>query len=195
HDETTLRHLDRLFASELPRLAVPRPAYFPRPHLVSLSAGLIAITAFAMVSGRPGEFFRRASLPWVALEALPSLRFEIDRSKAVLGLGDTALVRGKVLNLIPGQTLFAHVRSAAGETRYPLAVDSGQECVFVHGPAERDFNIVMAGANGRSAPLRFQVLSRPTAADLRAIATPPGYTRLRPDTLPPGVARFPVLPG
>src|SRR5690606_29630395 len=115
--------------------------------------------------------------------------------KAVLGLGDTAFVRGKVLNLIPGQTLFAYVRSAAGETRYPLAVDSGREFAFAHGPAERDFSIVMAGVNGRSAPLRFQVLSRPTAAGLRAIATPPGYTRLRPDTLPPGVARFPVLPG
>src|SRR5690606_22717859 len=105
HDENTLRHLDRLFASELPRLTVPRPAYFPRPHLVTLAVGLIVVTTFAMLSGRPGEFFRRTSLPWVALEALPSLRFEFDRPKAVLGLGDTAFVRGKVLNLIPGQTL------------------------------------------------------------------------------------------
>ncbi|MDB5050495.1 MAG: hypothetical protein JWO30_3566 [Fibrobacteres bacterium] len=195
HNPETLGHLDRLFASFLPRLSLPRPRYFPKAQRLLLAAGILALVASALLSGRPGEFFRRASLPWLALDRLPTLRFDLDPSTLVLGAGDTARVQGRARNLIPGQAVYAYVRSPDGETRFPLAVAPDLGFSFAFGPAQADFSIYFAGDNGRSAALHYRVLAAPFLERMQAVLQPPAYTRLRADTLPQGVARFPVLAG
>ena len=134
-------------------------------------------------------------MPWRALQRLPSLRFAFDPATPILAAGDTAQVSGTVRNLLPGQPLFAYVKTVAGETRYPLAAGPDGRFAFAHGPVDSDFVLALAGENGRSADLAFRVVAPPFLARIQAILHPPGYTRLRVDTLPAGVTRFPVLPG
>ena len=140
HGENTLGHLDRIFAGIVPGLSLPRPRILPKPHRLALMAGLAAVAIAAAVSGRPGEFLRRASLPWVALEGLPTLRFDLADGVRVLGVGDTAMVGGSIRNLMPGQAVYAYIRTAAGETRFPLAVGADQGFEFAFGPADADFS-------------------------------------------------------
>lgn len=195
HGEETLGHLDRLFAGFLPRLSLPRPRFFPIPHRAALAAGFLALLAAAALTGRPGEFIRRVASPWSILEDLPTLRFDIEPAPLVIGVGDTAWVRGRARNLIPGQPVYAYVRSTGGETRYPLSIEGDQGFAFSYGPAEADFSLHFAGDNGRSSALRYRVVSAPFLERIQVILEPPAYTRLRKDTLPQGVVRFPVLPG
>ncbi len=195
HGEPTLRALDSLYAEWLPRFAYPRAPILTRWHSASLAAGAAALLAAALLTGRPGEFFRRVSLPWEALDRLPILRFELDPESLVLGVGDTAKVQGRASNLVPGQAAYAYVRSAGGETRFPVAFTPKGEFAFASGPAESDFSLSFAGENGRSAVLRYRVLPAPILERVRAIVQPPAYTRLHADTLPAGVTRFPVFAG
>ncbi|MDB5105665.1 MAG: hypothetical protein JWP91_3354 [Fibrobacteres bacterium] len=195
HDAETLGHLERLYSGFLPRLKLPRPIWFPRPHRVAIAAGLLTLAVSAFLTGRPGEFLRRATLPWLALDRLPTLRFELGGSPSVLGAGDTARVAGLARNLIPGQAVYAYVRTASGESRFPLTMTPDQKFEFAFGPATSDFSMYFAGDNGRSPILRFRVLAAPFLARIQAVLEPPAYTRLRTDTLPHGVVRFPVLPG
>ncbi|MDQ3000532.1 MAG: hypothetical protein M3Y08_04645, partial [Fibrobacterota bacterium] len=195
HGVETLDHLDRLFAGFLPQLSLPRPRFFPIPHRAALAAGFLALLAAAALTGRPGDFLRRVASPWSILEDLPTLRFDIEPVPLVIGVGDTAWVRGRARNLIPGQPVYAYVRSTAGETRFPLSFEGDQDFAFSFGPAETDFSLHFAGDNGRSSVLRYRVVSAPFLERIQAILEPPAYSRLRRDTLPQGVVRFPVLPG
>ncbi len=195
HGEETLAQLDRLYSGILPKLDLPRPRVFPSLQRAALAAGLLALAVSAALTGRPVEFLHRASLPWIALDRLPILRFDLGASPKVIGVGDSAKVSGRARNLLPGQAVFAYIRTAVGESRFPLAVDADQHFAFAFGPAETDFTLYFAGDNGRSPSLRFKVLPPPFLERIQAVLEPPGYTRLRPDTLPQGVVRFPVLPG
>jgi hypothetical protein len=195
HGEATLRDLDRLLTGYLPRLALPRPRVFPVPHRIALAAALSACVAAALLTGRPGEFLRRAALPWAVLDRLPTLRFDLAETPRVLGAGDTLRISGRARNLMAGQAVYAYVKTVDGVARFPLSVDSGQGFDFAFGPAVSDFSLYFAGDNGRSPSQRFTVVSPPILERIQAVLTPPGYTRLRTDTLPPGVMRFPVLPG
>ncbi|MEO6095470.1 MAG: hypothetical protein ABIW76_07270 [Fibrobacteria bacterium] len=195
HGEATLRDLDQLFAEYLPRLAMPRPGAFPVPHRIALAVALSACVAVAFLTGRPGEFLRRATLPWVVLDRLPILRFELLETPQVLGVGDTLRIAGRARNLMTGQAIYAYVKTADGIARFPLSADTVQGFAFAFGPATSDFSLYFAGDNGRSPSQRFTVMSPPILERIQAVLKPPGYTRLRADTLPPGVIRFPVLPG
>jgi len=195
HGEETLRDLDRLYAIALPTMVLPRPAFLPRGHLLALILGGLALTASAILTRQPGEFFRRIASPWSVLEHLPILRFQWEDPRLVLAAGDTVRVHGTVLHALPGQTVFAYVQTSVGETRYPLSISAGGDFNFSSGPVEGDLDLHFAGDNGHSPSLHFRVLPPPFLSRLQAVLVPPGYTRLRPDTLPPGVARFPVLPG
>lgn len=195
HAAETLGQLDRLFAAHLPRLAFPLPSAFPAPLRLALAAAIILFAGCALASRRPAEFLARAALPWRTLQRLPSLRFAFDPATPTLAAGDTARVSGTVRNLMPGQTLFAYVKTVAGETRYPLIPGPDGRFAFSHGPVDSDFVLAVAGENGRSADLAFRVVAPPFLARIQAILHPPAYTRLRADTLPAGVTRFPVLPG
>lgn len=195
HGESTLADLERIFTGIVPSLSLPRPKVLPKPHRFVLAAGLSAMAIAAALSGRPGEFLRRASLPWVALEGMPTLRFDLADGVRVLGVGDTVKVAGRTRNLIPGQAVYAYIRSADGEKRFPLTVGPDQAFEFAFGPAVADFSIHFAGDNGRSSALKYRVLAAPFLESIQAILRPPAYTRLHPDTLPQGVVRFPVLPG
>jgi len=195
HDAETLRQLDLLIAPHLRRMAFPRPAAFPRGLRLVLLAAAIVFAGCALASRRPAEYVDRAALPWRALARLPTLRFAFDPAKETLAAGDTALVTGAVRNLLSGQSLFAYLRTALGETRYPLTPGSDGRFAFMHGPVDSDFVLTLAGENGRSEALSFRVVAPPFLARIQAILHPPGYTRLRDDTLPAGVTRFPVLPG
>jgi hypothetical protein len=195
HDQETRGQLDRLFAGLLPGLTLPRARYLPRPHAIALAAAAAALAAAAAATGRPGEFFYRSALPWSALERLPILRFDVEPQEGIVGVGDTAMVRAHVRNRLPGQAVYAYVRAEGGESRFPIAVGADGSLSFAYGPAETDFSIQFAGDNGRSGMLRYRVIPPPFLERIQAILQPPAYTRLRPDTLPRGVARFPVLAG
>ncbi|MEO7426663.1 MAG: DUF4175 family protein [Fibrobacteria bacterium] len=195
HGAETRRQLEALYASWVPRLSFPRPAVLSRPHAVLLACGLAILAATAFATGHPGEFFRRVALPGAALGNLPSLRFELDPTPLVLGVGDSARVQGRARNLLPGQAIYAYVRTSAGETRFPLPVAQGMGFTFAFGPAESDFSLTFAGENGHSPPLHFRVHAAPFLERIRAVVEPPAYTRLHADTLPAGVTRFPVLAG
>ena len=194
HGEETRRELDRLFTGFLPRLILPAPRYLPRAQRLAL---IVAVTAFAgvgLLCGRTLDFLHRTAAPWHAMAKLPILWFAVAAPPVAIGVGDTARVGGKVLNRLPDQPVYAHVRTSSGEKRYPLAV-SGEAFSFAYGPVDGDFSVQFAAANGRSAVYRIRALALPFLESMRAVIRPPAYTRLRSDTLPPGVANFPVLPG
>lgn len=194
HDEATLTALDRSVAEALPSLRLPRPAFSSRlQRALLVVAGALFVVA-AVAAGRPLELARRAALPWLVLERLPILRFRLAETPAVAGVGDTVKVRGAVENRQAGQELYAYVRTSAGEVRYPLPAQ-GDSFAFAYGPVESDLVLQFAAANGGSDPLRIRVLPAPFLEKLQAVLAAPGYTGLKSDTLPMGVAHFSVLPG
>lgn len=227
HGEETRRELDRLYSPNLDRLASPRASWLPRGQRIVLGAAAAAFVAAAWASGRAYDFIRRTAAPWEVLSSLPILRFAVEPPPAAMGMGDTAVIRGAVANRMPGQDIYAHVRTGAGEKRYRLtpsavpdpAGDSGaagersgvgprngdgprdedgprkEDFEFAFGPVEEDFAVHFSADNGRSQAYKVSALALPFLESVRAVVMPPAYTRLRTDTLPPGVANFPVLPG
>lgn len=195
HPPETLAQLDRILSPHLGKLRYPHPSLVPRSGLAALGAAALLFLAAALGSGRPREFLARAVSPWGRLGSLPVLAFDLDPGRRLLGEGDTARVTGGIRNLIPGQEIFAYVRTGGGETRYRVAPGADGRFSFSHGPADSDFTLVFAGANGRSRPLSFRVAPPPYLSGIRVVLRPPAYARLPPDTLAAGILRFPVLPG
>ncbi len=195
HGKETIQQLDHLYASVLPTLSLPRPTLLPLRKLLPLAFALSSLVASAFLSHQPLEFMHRVSRPWSALQGLPILRFQWEEPRQILGKGDTAKVQGSVLHVLADQTIYAYVQSKGSETRYPLNLTNDGHFDFSFGPANDDFNLYFAGANGHSATIRFQVRPRPFLAHVQAILMPPGYTHLHVDTLPVGVTHFSVLPG
>ncbi|HLP43534.1 MAG TPA: hypothetical protein VK465_18680, partial [Fibrobacteria bacterium] len=149
HPESTRRELDRLLADHLPRLVFPRSASFPLLQRLLLLASVLAFAGAALVSGNFADFLYRAAAPWHALASLPILRFAVEAPPSAIGVGDTVRIRGTVVHRLPDQAIHAHVRTAAGESRYPLKLD-GDRFDFAFGPVEGDFSVQFAAANGRS---------------------------------------------
>ncbi|MFC1584626.1 hypothetical protein ACFL5V_03660 [Fibrobacterota bacterium] len=194
HPEKTLYLLDEFYRGILASLRFPRRTLFPLGIKLAWLVSICLWIILGVISPDYRSYLARTFVPMEQLKEIPILKIHLTADKRIAGRGDTITFKGLLQNYVPGQNLYAHIKDAGGENRFPLK-GIKDTAVFTVGPVSEDFEVYFSGINGSSNAVSLKVLEPPYVSSIQAVVTPPGYTKSAEDTLPPGTTNFSVLPG
>ncbi|MBF0429855.1 MAG: hypothetical protein HQK83_01140 [Fibrobacteria bacterium] len=194
HPHHTLKALDELYQQNIGKLHFPRQVIFSKisTGILLASMGLWALTG--VISPESRVYFLNTIFPYHALANIPNLHISLSADREITGIGSEVTFTGQLKNYVKGQRLYAHVQDNQGEKRYPLTVAS-TTATYTTDPVQADFSIYFSGSNGKSKIIKIKALPPPHITSIKALTSPPPYTKLGTDSLQEGVTNFSVLPG